>query len=227
MATMPLCTAALALALALLLVQIGSASQSQPEMPPRCSSRRCPNDFYKSGIAGRFPSGSDPCNASTTCVHDVLPGCSQYRGDSDAPWGVWCASSIASFDTNRTMPRNIGDATAPIYFFQPRARSQEYVLYIPPSGTLPLSAHSGRYEYFLFQWLQSKNIAVFVVQVPVPGWDGWDHVPPHTHSSPYSYNCSDIVAGYGGMCVPYCDMCEKNRSTGIIERAIDHAVQLG
>ena len=215
-----------AAALALLLVRSRSAGQSRPEMPPRCLSRRCPDDFNQSGITGQFPSGADPCNASTTCVRDVLPGCSEYRGDSDAPWGVWCASSIASFDNNRTMPRNIGD-DHPIYYFQPRARSKEYVLYIPPSGVLPVSADSGRYEYFLFQWLKSKNIAVFMVRVPLPGWDGWDHVPPHVQSSPYSYNCSHIVAGYGGMCVPYCDMCEKNRSTSIIERAIDHAAQLG
>ena len=125
------------------------------------------------------------------------------------------------------MPRNIGDEKHPIYYFQPAARTTKYVLYIPPSGTLPLSANSARYEYFLFQWFKSQNIAVFVVRVPLPGWDGWDHVPPHTHDSPYSYNCSKIVAGYGGMCVPYCDMCEKNRSTGIIDAAIDRATQLG
>lgn len=216
----------MALALALALGQ-GVSSQPQAPMPPRCASHHCPEDFNRSGITGQFPSGADPCYASTTCVRDVLPGCSEYSGDSDAPWGTWCASSIASFDTNRTMPQNIGDNKHPIYYFKPDGTSKAYILYIPPSGALPLNANSARYEYFLFQWFRSQNIAVFVVQVPLPGWDGWDHVPPHAVGSPYSYNCSNIIAAYGGMCVPWCDMCEKNRSTSIIEGAINHATRLG
>ena len=78
---------------------------------------------------------------------------------------------------------------------------------------------------------KDNNIAVFIVPVPIAGFDLWDHVPAH-HVSwrgvlPYNYNCSTIRAGYTGMCNPYCDMCEKNRSTGIIEAAIDKAAALG
>ena len=198
-----------------------------PPAQPRCAQPWCPHDFNNSGITGRFPSGAKPCHAATTCVSDVLPGCSDYSGDSDAPWGEWCVDTIENFDTNRTMPQNIGDENHPIYYFKPAVISKKYVLYIPPSGPLPLNKDAGRYEYFLFQWFAAQNIAVFIVRVPLPGWDGWDHVPAHTRGSPYTYNCSKILAAYYGMCVPSCDMCEKKRSTAIVEAAIDKATSLG
>jgi hypothetical protein len=66
----------------------------------------------------------------------------------------------------------------PIYYFAP-ARPKTYVLYMPPMNALPTSAASGRYEYFLFQFLRSKNIGVFVLRVPDPTSDQWDHVPAH------------------------------------------------
>ena len=185
-----------------------------------------------SGIAGRFPSGTHPCNATSTCVRDVLPGCTQYRGgDSDSPWGIWCEKAISNYDSsNRTMPRNIGSKKHTIYYFEPAAapRTSQYVLYLPPAGPLPVNSSSGRYEYFLFQWFKANNIAVFVVNVPIPGWDGWDHVPAYNStSSPYTYNCTKIVSSYGGMCEPSCDLCEKKRSTGLIETAIEKAAALG
>ena len=62
-----------------------SSSVLAPPLLPRCESPRCPEDFNNSGIAGRFPNGTDPCDAATTCVHDVFPGCTDYRGDSDSP----------------------------------------------------------------------------------------------------------------------------------------------
>jgi len=43
-------------------------------------------EAFAAGITGRFPNGEDACNASTTCVSDVFPGCTNYRGDSDSPW---------------------------------------------------------------------------------------------------------------------------------------------
>jgi PKHD-type hydroxylase len=207
-----------------------SSSVLAPPLLPRCESPRCPEDFNNSGIAGRFPNGTDPCDATTTCVHDVFPGCTDYRGDSDSPWGDWCEATIADFDQNRTMPRNIGGGNHAIYYFEPEgsaAAPKAYVLYLPPSGALPVNSSQGRYEYFLFQWFRSNGIAVFMVPVPIPGWDGWDHVPNHTSASPYNYDCAKIVAGYGGMCVPSCDMCEKTRSISIIEAAIDKAAALG
>lgn len=37
------------------------------------------------------------------------------------------------------------------------------------AAALPISAESGRYEYFLFQYLRTKmNIGVFVLQTPDP-----------------------------------------------------------
>jgi hypothetical protein len=52
-------------------------------------------------------------------------------------------------------------------------------------------------------------------------------VPPHNaSSSPYAYNCHKIKSGYD-FCYDDCDMCFKNRSTSIIEAAIDKAAQLG
>ena len=61
-----------------------------PRPLPGCASRRCPEDFGQSGIAGRFPNGTAACEAATTCVRDVFPGCTNYRGASDSPWGTWC-----------------------------------------------------------------------------------------------------------------------------------------
>ena len=55
----------------------------------------------------------------------------------------------ANFDDNRTMPRKIGSKSHPIHYFEPAKKSKGYVLYIPPSGALPLSQDAGRYEYFL------------------------------------------------------------------------------
>eukprot|EP01043_Picozoa_sp_COSAG02_P050567 COSAG02_NODE_5211_length_4538_cov_2.567695_3_plen_289_part_00 len=195
-------------------------------------SKSCPEDFNNSGIRGRFPGGAQACNATTTCVRDVLPGCTDYRGDSDSDWGGdtgWCGSTIAHFDDNRTMPQNIGDDNHPIYYFKPAdaKKNPAYVLYLPPNGALPINKDQGRYEYFLFQWFKSKNIAVFMVQVPDPTTDLWDHVPVHTDPAPYSYNCSKIKAAYTGMCLPTCDMCVKRRSTSLIEAAIDKAAALG
>ena len=45
-----------------------------------------------------------------------------------------------------------------------KAKASKYVLYLPPSGALPVNSTQGRYEYFLFQWLKSQNIAVFIVE---------------------------------------------------------------
>jgi hypothetical protein len=87
---------------------------------------------------------------------------------------------------------------------------------------LPISATSGRYEYFLFQYLRSKNIGVFVLRTPDPSTDLWDHVPPHNKTSPYNYSCSKIKSGYP-FCYDACDMCTKPRSTSLIEAAIDKA----
>ena len=83
-----------------------------------------------------------------------------------------------------------------------KAKASKYVLYLPPSGALPVNSTQGRYEYFLFQWLKSQNIAVFIVEVPIHGWDVWDHIPPHTSASPYNYDCAKITSAYGGLCEP-------------------------
>jgi hypothetical protein len=159
------------------------APPAPPPALPSCRSHVCPEDFNNSGITGRFPSGADPCNATTTCVRDVFPGCTEYRGDSDSPWGGvggWCESTIANFDTNRTMPQNIAaDADHPIYLFKPPKASKAYVLYVPPSGALPLTKDAGRYEYFLFQWFKQQNIAVFMVRVPIPGLCAHKQLPGH------------------------------------------------
>ena len=181
----------------------------------------------------------DPCTTTNVCVKDVLPGCDCYRGDADAQWGYWCEDSIAAFDAGGTVngskvpahaaPTNIGAGDQysgnPIYYF-PAAKPKTYVLYLPPANALPISAASGRYEYFLFQYLRSKNIGVFVLRTPNPTTDLWDHVPTHTKTSPYDYNCSDIKSGYD-FCYDSCDMCTKRRSTGLIEAAIDKAAALG
>jgi hypothetical protein len=94
-------------------------------------------------------------------------------------------------------------------------------------NALPISAASGRYEYFLFQYLRSINIGVFVLRTPNPSTDQWDHVPPHTNTdSPYNYSCHKIKSDYD-FCFPSCDMCTKPRSTSLIEAAIDKAAALG
>ena len=154
-------------------------------------------------------------------------------------WGDWCADAIAAFDaggkvngtkvTGHAAPINIGDADPvsghPIYYFAaPKPRL--YVLYLPPANSLPISATSGRYEYFLFQYLRSKGIGVFVLRTPNPETDLWDHIPPHTADSPYRYNCSDILGGYS-FCYSPCDMCTKSRSTDVVEAAIEKAAALG
>eukprot|EP01052_Picozoa_sp_SAG31_P016862 SAG31_NODE_1133_length_9745_cov_5.676343_2_plen_425_part_00 len=211
-----------------------------PPRLPRCASQSCPNDFHNNGIAGKFPSGADACFASKICVRDVFPGCSRYGGDSDAPWGGpsgWCQRSISEFDENRTLPQSVVlNNKHRIYYFEPPTMDPKppYILYLPPSGNLPINSGEGRYEYFLLQWFKDHGIAVFVVPPPIAGFDLWDHVPaPHIVRTdplviaPYNYNCSTIRAGYTGMCNPSCDMCEKNRSLGLIEAAIDHAASLG
>lgn len=90
------------------------------------------------------------------------------------------------------------------------------------NAALPISASSGRYEYFLFQYLRSRNVGVFVVQAPIPDQDLWDHVPPHNKTSPYNYSCKQIKSGYP-FCQQPCDMCTKPRSTRLIETAVDKA----
>jgi hypothetical protein len=162
----------IALELIMLVASGTAALPTQPQTPPpserqrRCTIPRCPQDLVNSTLGGVMPNGSlsdDPCLGTHLCVQDVLPGCTNYTGDSDYPWGEMCADAIANFDVNRTQPQNIGSATHPIYYFQPPAASAEqqrqqlaaglgrYVLYIPPSGQLPISHDAGRYEYFLFQ----------------------------------------------------------------------------
>ena len=149
-----------------------------------------------------------------------------------------------------TKPINIGGdpySGNPIYYFA-AAKPKAYVLYMPPSKgepapfscgvavsplllmccvgppALPISAESGRYEYFLFQWLRSKNVGVFVLRTPDQTRDLWDHIPAHNKSSPYNYNCSVIKSGYD-FCYEPCDMCVKRRSTALIEAAVDKAGQ--
>ena len=90
------------------------------------------------------------------------------------------------------------------------------------NAALPISASSGRYEYFLFQYLRTRSIGVFVVQAPIPTQDFWDHVPPHNKTSPYNYSCSQVKSGYP-FCQRPCNMCTKPRSTRLIEAAIDKA----
>ena len=205
---------------------------------PACHSHSCPDDFINSGIEGRFPGGADPCNSTTTCVEDVLPGCDCYRGDADSAWGVWCEDAIASFDRGgivngshvaaHAKPKNVGgdpDTGNPIYYFG-APNPNWYVIFLPPANALPISADSGRYEYFLLQYLRSKNIGVFVLRTPDPTTDLWDHVAQNNRTSPYSYNCSRIKSGYP-FCDEPCDMCTKDRSTSLIEGAIDKASALG
>jgi hypothetical protein len=171
-------------------------------------------------------------------VQDVLPYCDCYRGDSGSPWGLWCEDIIAKFDSGgvvngtqvpaHELPENIGaDADHPIYYFA-AARPKTYVLYLPPANALPTSAASGRYEYFLFQYLKSRNIGVFVLHTPEQQTDLWDHVPPYNQSfSPYHYNCAKIKSGYD-FCYNFCNMCSnKGRSTRLIEAAIDKAAAMG
>lgn len=206
--------------------------------PPSCHSHACPDDLLNSGIAGVFPDGSEPCSSTKICVEDVFPGCGCYRGDSDSAWGIWCEDAIAAFDTGgvinksnisaHTAPQNIGGDPQrgnPIYYFAV-PKPQAYVLYLPPSNALPISAASGRYEYFLLQYLRSKGMGVFVLRTPDPETDLWDHVPAHNKTSPYEYNCSRIKSGYP-FCTEPCDMCSKPRSTSLIEAAIDKAAALG
>eukprot|EP01047_Picozoa_sp_COSAG01_P011578 COSAG01_NODE_508_length_16107_cov_120.001187_10_plen_630_part_00 len=150
-------------------------------------------------------------------------------------------------------PENIGGDHPIYYFRPSIPKPRYYVLYLPPTkgkgsrtkssvvrcfsflwlaaaannaltnAALPISATSGRYEYFLFQYLKSsKNIGVFVVQAPVPDEDFWDHVPQHNVTSPYNYSCKDIKSGYI-FCQQPCDMCTKPRSTRLIEAAVDKA----
>ena len=164
-------------------------------------------------------------------MRDVFPGCKSYSGqDSGSQWGDICAATIATFDKNQTLPKNIGSAVHPIYYFEPPpsgCKPSAYVLYVPPTGMLPIAATHGRYEYFLFQYLREQmNIAVFVLQVPEAGSDLWDHVPPHATGSPYAYDCAKIKSDYD-YCFPTCDMCMRNRSTDIIDAAIDTAHRLG
>ena len=164
-------------------------------------------------------------------MRDVFPGCKSYSGqDSGSQWGDICAATIATFDKNQTLPKNIGSAVHPIYYFEPPpsgCKPSAYVLYVPPTGMLPIAATHGRYEYFLFQYLREQmNIAVFVLQVPEAGSDLWDHVPPHATGSPYAYDCAKIKSDYD-YCFPTCDMCMRNRSTDIIDAAIDTAHLLG
>jgi len=64
------------------------------------------------------------------------------------------------------------------------------------------------------------------LRTPDPSTDLWDHVPPHNSTSPYNYSCSRIKSGYP-FCAEPCDMCTKNRSTGLVEAAIDKAAALG
>ena len=160
--------------LLVVLLQLGGAGGALPLQPgappplPRCASRRCPQDFNNSGIAGRFPSGASPCAAATTCVRDVFPGCSDYRGDSAAPWGSWCADTIAAFDQNRSLPQNISTDAHPIYYFKPAKKAKAYIIYLPPSGNLPINQDQGRYEYFLLQWSKQPRAALLLL----PG-DGW------------------------------------------------------
>lgn len=152
---------------------------------------------------------------------------SSQIGSSDWPWGAMCSTAIADFDLNHSLPQNVGTADHPVYHFAP-ASPRDYVLYIPPSGNLPISAQAGRYEYFLFQYLKSKGVGVFVVQVPTPGSDLWDHVPAYSRvGSPYGYNCSQITYEQPPQPAGLHDLCVKNRSTAIIEAAIDHAKALG
>ena len=151
----------------------------------------------------------------TTCVEDVLPGCKTYRGDTDSPWGVWCEAAIAAFDRNRTAPRNVGVAAHPIYYFE-AAKPTAYVLYIPASGALPIGSEYGRYEYFLFQYLKTRNVGVFVVQVPDQELDRWDHVPAHNSTaSPYEYDCHKIHSQYDtSTCATFpCNMCVQVRQS--------------
>ena len=68
---------------------------------------------------------------------------------------------------------------------------------------------------------------MFTVQVPDPSSDLWDHVPPHTNSSPYSYDCHKITYQQPPQPPGVFDLCEKMRSTAVIEAAIDTAVGLG
>jgi hypothetical protein len=124
-----------------------------PRPLPGCASRRCPEDFDRSGIAGRFPDGTAACEAATTCVRDVFPGCTNYRGASDSPWGIWCvvrggcrgggtpvqrggpkrptvsrcADTLQNFDANLTMPQNIGDEQHPIFYFEPASSAKAKV----------------------------------------------------------------------------------------------------
>jgi len=136
---------------------------------PRCHSLECPDDFINSGLTGTFPDGSDPCNSSHICVKDVFPGCGCYRGDCDSAWGIWCEDAIAAFDTGgvvngtsvsgHSAPKNIGGdpyTGNPIYYFA-AAKPSSYILFLPPANALPISASSGRYEYFLFQYLRCGN----------------------------------------------------------------------
>ena len=53
---------------------------------------------------------------------------------------------------------------------------------LPPANALPISATSGRWEYFLFQYLRANNIGVFVLRTPTPTLDLWDHVPTSVHN---------------------------------------------
>jgi hypothetical protein len=99
----------------------------------------------------------------------VFPGCTDYRGNSDSDWagaGGWCQTTIENFDSNHTLPQNIGDAARPLYYFKPKAGSPKaYILYIPPNGNLPTNKDQGRYEYFLFQvrcgWIAQHRLDCF------------------------------------------------------------------
>eukprot|EP01052_Picozoa_sp_SAG31_P047921 SAG31_NODE_9800_length_1225_cov_1.495560_1_plen_382_part_10 len=203
---------------------------------PTCNNSRCVDDLMNSGIDGKFPDGTDACKSSSICVRDVFPGCDCYRGDSDSAWGLWCEDLIAAFDAGgiangskisaHSPPKDVGSSGHPMYYFAAVGTPKWYVVYLPPANALPISADSGRYEYFLFQYLRSRNIGVFVIQTPFADMDLWDHVPPHTQSSPYHYDCAKIKSGYP-FCDNPCDMCTKNRSTDLIEAAIDKASSLG
>ena len=140
-------------------------------------------------------------------------------------WGEVCEAAISSFDQNHTAPKNIGSDHHPIYYFA-AAKPKAYVMFVPPSGSPPISDTAGRWEYFLFQWLRLQNVAVFVLRVPQAGIDQWDHVPVHTNSSPYDYSCQKIKSTYD-FCSPTCDMCMKRRSTLVIEAGIEVATKLG
>jgi hypothetical protein len=209
-------------------------SSAAPLAQRNCTIPSCPEDFVDSTIGGIWPNGSsphhDPClGSATTCVRDVLPGCTNYASDSDAQWGALCATAIAGFDSNRTLPQNIGTTTHPIYYFEPVvvAKEKAYVLYIPPSGNLPISAQQGRYDYFLLQFFKAIGIGVFLVRTPEPTSDLWDHVPAHNKSSPYEYDCHNITYDQPPLPPILYDLCTKNRSTAIIEAAIDKAVARG